>query len=377
MAAPLAGVTVLDLSRLLPGPYASQVLADLGARVIKVEEPGSGDYLRHMPPMAGEHSAMFLALNRGKESVTLDLRSPAGVAALKRLVKDAHVVLESFRPGVLERLGVGFAALKAVNPGIIFCSISGYGQTGPDAGRAGHDINYAARAGVMAYAQSMSPLPVQVADVAGGSMWAVVQILAALRRREQGGEGALIDVSMTDGTWAMMTMALGGALAAGETMEPGGDLLNGGVACYRMYAAQDGARIAVGALEPKFWGALCGALGCMDLVDAGLDKGDAGRACMAQLEGIFASQPGAHWKTLLASVDCCVEVANPPATAHRDDPQLALRQLTVRVDQPGSGVVELPVTPLKISGYVPPFARPAPGLGEHNAALLDEDGGTP
>ncbi|MEW5855017.1 MAG: CaiB/BaiF CoA-transferase family protein [Myxococcota bacterium] len=370
MTAPLSGVVVLDLSRLLPGPYATQVLADLGADVIKVEDPGAGDYLRHMPPMAGEHSALFLGINRGKKSVVLDLKSPDGVADLKRLVAKAHVVVESFRPGVMDRLGVGYGALREVNPRVVVCSISGYGAGGPDVHRAGHDLNYVARAGVLAYGAPGTQPAVQLADIGGGSLWALVHILAALRRAEQTGEGAHLDVSMTDGAWSFLTMSLSGALAGGVPMKPGADLLNGGVPCYRVYRTQDGGTVSVGALEPKFWGALCHALGREDLVPRGLDTGVDGEEVARELQSIFSTRTAEAWRTFLAPHDCCVEVAVPPGEAHRMDPQLRTRGLTVHVNQPGSGDVELPATPIKISGYQPPFARPAPALGADTDVVL-------
>lgn len=368
--APLHGITVLDLSRLLPGPYATQVLADLGATVIKVEDPQGGDYLRHMPPLCGDTSAMFLALNRGKESVALDLKNPNDHAAFLQLVKDAHVVVESFRPGVMARLGLGFDTLVNARPGLILCSISGYGQEGPDAHRAGHDLNYVARAGVLGFGAPGSMPAVQLGDIGGGSLWAVVQILAALRRAEATGAGAHLDVSMTDGSWAFLTMSLAASTAGGQAMLPGRDLLNGGVPCYRAYQSRDGVAVAVGALEPKFWSAFCNAIGRPDLTDRGLESGPQGDEVAAQLQAMFGQEDAAHWRTVFDAHDCCVEVANAPHNAHRVDRTLRTRGLTVMVDQPGAGPVELPATPLRFHNYRPDAARPAPALGQHNAQRL-------
>ncbi|MER2562414.1 MAG: CoA transferase, partial [Myxococcaceae bacterium] len=201
MTLPLAGLKVLDLSRLLPGPYATLVLADLGATVDKLEEPQGGDYTRHMPPMKDDTSALFLGLNRNKRSFTLDLKSPDGVAALKRLVKHYDVLVESFRPGVMDKLGVGWESLSKEHPTLIYCSISGYGATGPDRLKAGHDLNYIARSGVLAYGgvkQGAPAMPgVQVADIGGGSLFALVGILAALHERQRTGVGRFVDISMT------------------------------------------------------------------------------------------------------------------------------------------------------------------------------------
>jgi crotonobetainyl-CoA:carnitine CoA-transferase CaiB-like acyl-CoA transferase len=368
--APLAGVVVLDLSRLLPGPYATQVLADLGADVIKVEEPGAGDPLRQVPPLVGGHSAAFLALNRGKRSVALDLRQPDGLAAFKALVVHAHVVVEGFRPGAMARLGLSYQDLAALNPRVILCSITGYGQTGPDRERAGHDLNYVARAGVLAYGTPGTQPAVQVADVGGGSLWAVVQVLAALRRAERDGVGAHVDVSMTDGAWSFLSLPLAGALAAGQPIKPGGDNLNGGLPCYRPYPTADGGTVAVAALEPRYWSNLCSALGRPDLLPLAYAQGAEGQQAAAALGAVFTSRHALEWRDFFAGRDCCVEVAGHPGTAHREDPQLAGRGLTTRVDQPGVGPVELPATPLKVSGFQPHFSRPAPALGEHTATVL-------
>lgn len=374
-AAPLDGITVLDLSRLLPGPYATQVMADLGADVIKVEDPAGGDYLRHMPPLAGEHSALFLALNRGKRSVTLDLKTPAGVAGFMHLLASAHVVVESFRPGVMKRLGLDFDTLVNARPQLVYCSISGYGQDTPDALRAGHDLNYVARAGVLGYAPAGQQPAVQLADIGGGSLWALVQVLAAVRRAERTGQGAHLDISMTDGAWSFLTMSLAAHTATGTPMVPGGDMLNGGLPCYRVYTSSDGVPISVGALEPKFWVALCRALGKPDWEPRGLECGHAGADMVTLLQSALGAQTAAHWRAFFAPLDCCVEVANAPGQAHAQDPSLRVRGLTTVVEQPGSGRVELPVTPLKVRGYAPAYDRPAPALGQDNAALLPDGGG--
>lgn len=367
---PLAGVVVLDLSRLLPGPYATQILADLGATVVKVEDPQGGDYLRHTPPLVGDHSAYFLALNRGKKSVALDLKEATAKAQFLDLVKTAHVVVESFRPGVLQRLGLGFDVLVQARPDLVLCSISGYGQEGPDAARAGHDLNFLARAGVLAYGTPGTQPAVQMADMAGGALWGVTQILAALRTQERDRLPTHIDVSMTDGAWSLLTMNLGAYTAAHQPLRAGQDLLNGGVPAYRVYLAQDGVPVSVAALEPKFWVPFCHALGCPELLGLGLSGGAEGAAVMERLQALFASRPSSQWRALFEPLDCCVEVAWAPQDAHRLDRTLSKRGLTVHVDQPGSGRVELPVTPVRMGGWAPPFDRPAPVLGQHNAELL-------
>ncbi len=221
---PLEGVRVLDLSRLLPGPYATLVLADLGADVVKVEDPEGGDYARWMPPLAGEQSGYFHALNRNKRSLALDLRRPEGSRAMRRIVRRVDVVVESFRPGVMDRLGVGWEALSRENPALVLCSISGYGQQGPYRERAGHDLDYVALAGVLGVngpPEHPVPLGVQVADVAGGSWPAVAGILAALLRRKATGRGAHIDVAMAEGALATMALQRGAAAARGAALRRG------------------------------------------------------------------------------------------------------------------------------------------------------------
>ena len=236
--------------------------------MVKVEDPSGGDYLRWMPPMAGEQSGWFHALNRNKRSLALDLRRPEGPAALLRLARRFDVVVESFRPGVMARLGVGYDALSAVNPGLVLCSISGYGQDGPYRDRAGHDIDYVALAGVLAVngpPERPVPLGVQVADVAGGSWPAVAGILAALLGRSATGKGAWVDVAMAEGALAMMALQQGAADAEGRALRRGGEQLNGGSACYAVYRAKDGGFVALGALEPKFFRAFCEAVGRPEL----------------------------------------------------------------------------------------------------------------
>jgi alpha-methylacyl-CoA racemase len=371
---PLQGVRVLDLSRLLPGPFATLVLADLGADVVKLEEPQGGDYLRWMPPLAGEQSGYFHAINRNKRSVALDLRRPEGAAAFLRLARGADVVLESFRPGVLERLGLGWDALHAANPRLVLCSISGYGQDGPYRERAGHDLDYAAIAGVLALngpAERPLPLGVQVADLAGGSWPAVAGILAALVRRGVTGEGAHVDVSMTEGALAMLAMAHGAASARGAPLARAGEILNGGAACYDVYRTKDGRFVALAALEPKFFEAFCAAVGRPELADRHLDDG--GRGPRAELEAIFASRTREEWTRFAGEHDVCVAPVLE-GDEPRDDPQLRARGAFVEIETPWEGRA-LPgvATPVRIRGVQAPL-RAAPQLGEHTAAVLREAG---
>ena len=354
----LAGVRVVDLSRLLPGPFCTQVLADLGADVVKVEDPAGGDLVRHTPPLhADGTSLLFHALNRGKRSVALDLKSAAGVDDLLWLCGTADVVVESFRPGVLARLGLAPAELARRFPRLIVCSISGYGQSGPLQRRAGHDVNYLARSGALSLMKTPTVLPVQVADLAGGAWPAATQICAALFARHRTGVGCVIDVSMTDGVSGLMAMTMA-RVVAGEDVDGGEELLVGKVPCYGVYPTADGF-LAVGALEPKFWQAVCGVIDRADLVDRGWDDGDNGDEVAAILTSIFHQQTTAVWTQRFAAVDACVEAVQTAREAWA-----VARKVDVDID----GVtVALPVTGLSIGTAA---NTRAPGLGEHTAAIL-------
>lgn len=372
MAFPLEGVKVLDLSRLLPGPYATLVLADLGATVDKVEEPGTGDYTRHMPPMKDDTSALFIGLNRNKRSLELDLKTAAGVATLKSLVRHYDVLVESFRPGVMERLGCSYAALSAENPRLIYCSISGYGQTGPDRLKAGHDLNYIARSGALAYGGLDGGAPampgVQMADIGGGSLFALVGILAALHERHQTGKGRFVDVSMTDGSMAFLHMHLASRLVMGKEGAPlarGREALNGGYGCYGVYRTKDERYLAVGSLEPKFFQGVCAAIGRPELLEGAYDTGEAGKQVRRELELVFAARPLAEWVTLFSALDLCVEPVREGDEV-LDDPQLQARGLFVK-----EGDVVWVRTPVRF-GDVP--IRPPPALGQHTAEILRECG---
>ncbi len=373
---PLAGIRVLDLSRLLPGPFCTLVLADLGADVVKVEEPFGGDHLRWVPPLVGRQSGYFHALNRNKRSLRLDLKAPQGAAALRRLARRFDVLVESFRPGVLEKLGLGFADLQKENRGIVFCSITGYGQDGPYRERAGHDLDYCALAGVVALnGPSEAPLPlgVQVADVAGGAWPAVAGILAALLRRAATGEGARVDISMAEGALAMLAMALGGAAARGEPLRRAGELLNGGAACYGIYRTRDGRFVALGALEPRFFGRFCEAVGRPDLAGRQLEDGGAGPR--AELERLFAARTREEWTGFAAEHDVClmpVLEGDEPA----GDPHLRARGAFFEVETPWEGrSIPAVSSPVRLAGVEPP-RRAAPDLGADTDAVLGEAGFT-
>jgi alpha-methylacyl-CoA racemase len=366
---PLEGVRVLDLTRLLPGPFATLVLGDLGAQVDKVEDI-AGDYLRHMPPLLGDTSSLFLALNRNKRSACVDLKHPAGKAMLLRLVERYDVLCEPFRPGVMDRLGLGFGTLLARNPRLVFCSLSGYGSNGPLASCAGHDLTYLARSGVLGM-QGPPEAPPQVpgfqlADV-GGALWSVVAILAALEERRRTGVGRHVDVSLLEGSMAFAAAEFG-QLQAGFPPNRGEESLTGGLAVYRTYTTKDGKYVAFAALEPKFWQAFCAGTG-REPDMAALLAGGHQVAWKEELTAIFASRTRAEWEAFGREHDCCLEpVLEPGELAH--DEHLRARGAFFELNSPWGrlGQLRTPVTP--------PGAphSPPPKKGEHTDAILRDAG---
>jgi crotonobetainyl-CoA:carnitine CoA-transferase CaiB-like acyl-CoA transferase len=368
-SAPLDGITILDLTRLLPGGYCTLLLSDLGADVIKVEEPGRGDYIRWSPPLIDGESAAHRALNRGKRSISLNLKSAEGVGLLKKLSARADVVVESFRPGVMDRLGAGFESLRRENPGLVYCAITGYGQDGPYRDMVGHDINYIGYGGVLSmtgHREGPPVLPgVQIGDLGGGGMMAAIGIMAALHERASTGRGRFVDVSMLDGVVSWLSIHAAAFLAAGEIPRPGSAALSGGFACYRVYRAGDGRYLTVGALEPQFWDALCTALGCPELIPSQFGPNQDEMA--ARLEGIFATKGRDEWLLILQGVEACVGPVNDIAEALAD-PQIEARGMVAEVDGSKMG----PGSPLKPAPPGP--LRPAPAFGEHTEEVLAEVG---
>ena len=366
---PLTGIRVLDLTRLLPGAFCTLTLADMGAHVIKVEEPGRGDYMRWMPPLIDGQGAAFNALNRNKRSLTLNLKAERGRAILLELATSADVLVEGNRPGVMDRLGLGWSVLHARNPRLVMCSITGYGQDGPMAARAGHDINYMATSGALGLAGPPGgepwPLPVQVADIGGGGLQPAVAILGALVGVQRGGQGRWIDASMMDGVLSWLGPAIA-AQGAGDRVGRGDTRLTGRYACYRVYRCGDGRFYSVGALEPKFWAALCEAIGRPDLVALQYVEGPAQLEVHRALESVFAQRTRDEWEAELAQVDACCEpvLDLDEVPAH---PQVAARRLVV--DQTSGREVAPPV---RLSHDW--RRRAAPRLGEDNAEILAEVG---
>lgn len=378
MSQPLSGIRVLDLSRLLPGAYASQMMADFGADVIKVEEPESGDYGRHMPPHGpGGMSLYFLAINRNKRSTTINLKSAQGREIFLRMVREADVVLESFRPSVLERLGLGYEQLKEVNPGIIYCPISGYGQDGPYRLRAGHDLNYAGYAGLLDYnrgpsGESAMP-PTQLGDLAGGSYMAVIGILTALVGRAQTGEGRMIDVSMTEGVMSLLPLASTAYLNTNKVPKPGHSSLDGGLPCYNIYETKDGKHVTLAALEQKFWHTFCTHIGHLELLPFHQPRGPEEREeAINQLRSIFKTKTRDEWVADLADLDTCFGPVYSIDEAI-NDPHAQARGVTVSSGDADEAFYTLPSFP-RISGVEAEQHHTPPTLGEHTNEILHSVG---
>jgi alpha-methylacyl-CoA racemase len=367
--APLAGIVVLDLTRLLPGPVCTLYLADLGADVIKIEDSDLGDYARTLDARPGEASAFYRNVNRNKRSLAIDLKDARGRDVFLALTRTADAIVESFRPGVVAALGVDYETVCALNPRIVYASITGHGQDGPRAAHAGHDINYLGYAGVLDQTGATGGPPVlgnlQIADLLGGAASAAIAILASLLSAMRSGHGRCIDVAMTDATLAHNIFALHALEQWGHTRPRGEDLLSGGVPCYGVYPTADGRYLAVGALEPKFWRALCGAIDRADLVERQFARGAEGAGARRELCELFAGATLAHWTALFAGVDCCV---TPVATLDEamDDPQFVARDMIVNRADGSRGFAP----PFKLSGHAFREMRPAPRQGEHTRELL-------
>jgi alpha-methylacyl-CoA racemase len=389
MGLPLAGIRVLDLSRLLPGGFCSLLLADFGAEVLKVEDTGAGDYIRWAPPYYesaddSAKSAMFLSLNRNKRSIRIDLKSEAGREVLLRLVRDYDVVLESFRPGVMDRLGVGYERMRAENPGLVYCAISGYGQTGPKREASGHDMNYLGLIGLLGLSGEKDGPPVQsegqIADIGGGALMAAFGIMAALRERDGSparngipahtgsGEGQMVDVSMADGALSWLAIVAGRHFADGAVPRRGEQLLAGAVICYRPYECADG-WVTLGALEPKFWQAWCRGVGREDLIEKQFER--PGSEAHEQVVDIFKGRTRAEWAQFATEHDCCLEPVLELDEALASE-LVREREMVVTLDQPGveGGVRQLGV-PIKLGRTPGEHNRlPGPALGEHTEEVL-------
>ena len=365
----LAGVRVLDLSRLFPGPYATLLLSDLGAEVTKVEDPNGGDYIRYFPPLCEDGAgAPFHALNRGKKSIALDLKKEAGKSAFRSLLMETDVLVESFRPGVMEKLGLDPDQLLNDHPHLIICRISGYGQSGEDREKAGHDLNYAARAGVLGMMDAPGALPVQIGDLCGGAWPAAFQICAALFNRTRTDQGCIIDVSMTDGAQSMLILPLARKqIERDAPIGDGVDMLVGAVPAYDVYETKEG-HLAVGALEPKFWMRFCEALQLPDITGGAFATGDEGAHVRQQISDALQSRTAKEWADHFSSFDCCVEaVISPEHVAEGLKDQAGTLSASMQI---GTASVHLPIPALDLARGQQPLAPCSP-LGGDSKSILE------
>jgi alpha-methylacyl-CoA racemase len=368
---PLAGIRVIDFSTLLPGPMCSLILARAGAEVIKVERPGRGDEMRTYEPKFGSHSVNFALLNQGKRSVALDLKDPSDVQRAIDLVQSADVVIEQFRPGVMERLGLGYKALHAINPGLIYCSITGWGQDGPLANVAAHDLNYQAEAGIVGLTAGTDGTPLLPsllsADIAGGAYPAVMNILLALRSRETAGQGCMLDIAMADNLFTFNYWGLGNGFSAGLWPEAGRELLTGGTPRYQVYRTKDDRFLAAAPLEQKFWENFLGVIAAPELLD---DSKDPQNVCKA-VAAIILTRTAEDWMKKFSEVDACVSVVKSLREAV-ESPHFKARGLFSEQISDGSGG-EIPALPLPVAAsFLHGSACPAPALGEADPKSLHQ-----
>ncbi|WP_310192995.1 CoA transferase [Neobacillus niacini] len=369
---PLNNIRVLDLSRLLPGPYCTQLLADFGAEVIKVEEPKLGDYARWGEPKIGEYKPIFSSLNRNKKSITLDLKNMEDKKSFIELVKTSDVLVESFRPSVMKNLGLDYDTLKEINPKLVYCAITGYGQNGPYKDKPGHDINYLSIAGLLQFngEKDNKPIPpaTQIADIGGGSLMAAVGILTALMGRNQTGKGQFVDISMTDGVLSWLQTILPDYLV-GQDKQKGELKLSGGKAAYSVYETADNRYLSVGALEPKFWKEFCEGIERLDFIPLLEAPFTEQEKLKAEIEQIIKKKTLDEWVAIFDQLDACVspvllleEVLNHP--------QIKARDMIVEIDDDELGKMKHIGIPIKLSDTPGQIRTRAPKLGEHNEELL-------
>jgi len=374
MYQPLAGYKVLDLSRLLPYQYCTLLLGDLGAEVIKIEEPGRGDYGRWETfDSPGKERLVFAMANRNKKSVTLNLKKEAGKEVLKKLARTSDVLFETNRPGTMDRLGLGYPKIREVNPRIIYCSGTGYGQTGPYRLKAGHDINYISFAGILGMTGMNTGRPVipgiPIADMAGGGVFTALVIIVALLGREKTGEGQYIDIAMTDVVTSLNLMNIAATLAqkVGRGMAPFN--LQGASLCYNVFKTKDGKFVSVGDIEAKFWENFCKAVGRMDLVDKPYATYQEGDRNTEILKEIFAGRTQAEWLELMKNVDHCFAPVHTPEEV-LEDPHLLSRGMITKIPDPRRGETVQIGFPAQFAQELNYKRSPAPVLGEHTNEIL-------
>lgn len=385
MTTPLEGITILDLSRLAPGPYCSMLLADMGAEVLLIEEAGRPTgrravQVRADDPTAARRAAANNALGRGKRSLRLNLKADEAREIFYRLADDADVILEGFRPGVVKRLGVDYDTIRARNPRIVYCALSGFGQTGPYAGHVGHDINYISVGGALGMIGSAGPggqpaVPVNiVADFAGGGLMAAYAILCALMARGHTGRGQYVDVAMSDGVMSLITSMGAAHFAGGTEIEPGAHMLNGAAPFYTTYRTKDGRWFGVGAIEPWFFANLCTVMGREDFIEHQHTTDEAKRQEIRDwFSERFAEKTAAEWFTILNEVDVCAAPVMTLSEAFSDPHNLA-REMIVEVETPGVGKVKQVGIAPKLSDTPGVVRGPAPTTGQHTDEVLESLG---
>jgi len=360
---PLEGVKILDLTRLIPGPFASMILADFGAEVIKIEAPGVGDYAREFEPMLKRQSALFYMFNRNKKSVTLNLKDPQDKTTFLNMVKDADIIMEGFRPGVMERLGLGYEKIKEINPKIVWLSLTGFGEDSPYSRMPGHDINFTGAGGILSLTTAKGRpaiLGTQLADL-GSALWAVIAMLLALKKREKTGTGERIEVSMLDTVINWNHVAVAELLATGSPPKGEETMLTGKYPCYHIYETRDG-YITVAGLEEKFWIDICKAIGREDLIPHQYSTEE---WVKAELEKEFRKKETRYWERLaLENNLCMMPVKNIKEVL--EDEHTKTRGLIWEVEIPEEGKIPTLAPPVRFSEIKPQLKSPPPELGEHN-----------
>lgn len=380
MSLPLEGLKVLDLSRYLPGPFCTQILSDFGAEVIKVEDPNGGDLGRHLAPILEDQSSRFYTVNRNKKSISLDLKKEEGKVIFRRLVHDSDVVVDQFRPGIMDKMGLGYEHLKEINKRIIYCAISGYGLSGPLRDSAGHDLNYLSLSGVTGLTGTCQGMPamsgVQIADISGGTLYSTIAILLALANREKTGKGQLCDIAMMDASVSLLAYTLGEWSGWGVLPERGDDVLTGGYACYNIYKTKDHKYVSLGAVEEKFWAEFCQKIGREDYISFQWDKSKR-LQIIEEVKETILEKTRDEWVDFFAASDICF---TPVLTLEEmcENPQVAAREMIIKVPNVRGSGREVVVTgvPIKLSDTPGVIKITFPELGEHNREVLQAVGYT-
>ena len=377
MALPLEGIRVLDLSQLLPGSLCTQILADLGADVLKIENTKGGDGFRWTPPLVKTLGSFFHVTNRNKRGMKLNLREPAGREIFLKLVPEADVLLDNFRPGGMKRMGLGYDDLKQINPRLIYCSLTGFGQDGPYRDRAAHDLNFLSISGILDLLGEKGGRPIvpaiQIAGAGGGSLNAALGILAALIRRERTGAGQYLDVAILDGLAPFLALTMSQYLADGQLTRRGESLVGGGYAFYNVYETADGKFLALGALEEKFWVEFCKAVGREDLIAEQFAPAPRQDELIEEVRAIIRQKTRQEWVDLLSQYDTCFSPVNNLEEALQD-PQIQHRGLWFKGQHPVDGEIGQMAFPIKFSADQPGWRMPPPSYGENTEEILKDLG---